>query len=330
MLLLPLKALRKGRRGSGGDEEDESLNASSSASGPVRRTRGVVLEISTDTPKDEADVMRSKTVKTTEGTTPSARGTALTPSWTMVKRMSMHGTSPSEVTRMQVGRKTTTFAPSPMNSCQDITPYSKVYGVHPAFFDFDRTGHMAFTAHGAYEFQRGAIQMTPTSRGVAMVVAGSPTSSPNTSDLGSPASVQGVWGNLSPSANSSPTASFPVPPLAPMPYSMGEQVIVLTDDGRTWMDAQIIGVFPQDCEAEGYSIPGGTVKVQFQLGMKWVMPTNLEATLRKKPAAPAANVYNFIPQTRSPYVNLGQQIYQQAQEAHLPQQGRQAQHLQRL
>merc|ERR1719210_3197135 len=37
---------------------------------------------------------------------------------------------------------------SPMNSAVDITPYSKIYGMHPRNFNFDSSGSMQLTPRG--------------------------------------------------------------------------------------------------------------------------------------------------------------------------------------
>lgn len=160
------------------------------------------------------------------------------------------------------------FVPSPcaVEKCA-VTPYAQVYGVHPAFFDFDRNGEMQPTQAGMIQRQRGLLQaFTPTVRGrMALVVqGGSPgCSSPETSPQGRPRT--GRFG-----------------PVVTAVFFAGEHVMVVTDDGKSWMDAVVVAVYPTDCMAEGYSVPGGTVKVQYELGIKWVMPSTVSTTLRKK------------------------------------------------
>lgn len=193
-------------------------------------------------------------------------------------------------------RPRVTFAPSPMHMSAEVTPYARVYGVHPAFFDFDRRGCMQPTSAGYMEMQRGSLHaITPTVKGrLAMIVQGSP--SPSNSSVGSPLSMAG-----SPLSGWSP---FAQPTTAvDTQFHAGEQVMVATDDGLAWMDAQVVAVFPTDTEAEGYSIPAGTVKVSYELGIKWVMPQNMATTLRKKgpsfmpPQRP--NLVGLMPQTPS-------------------------------
>jgi len=188
-------------------------------------------------------------------------------------------------------RPRVTFAASPANVSTEVTPYARVYGVHPAFFDFDRRGIMQPTTAGYIEMQRGTLHaMTPTVKGrLALIVQGSPSNS----SVGSPSSVA-----ASPLSCWSP---FTQPTPVDMQFHVGEQVLVVTDDGLAWMDGQVVAVYPHDTEAEGYSIPAGTVKVSYELGIKWVMPQNMAATVRKKgpsfvpPARP--NITGFTPQS---------------------------------
>jgi len=221
-------------------------------------------------------------------------------------------------------RPRVSFARSPCNTSTDVTPYARVYGVHPAFFDFDQNGAMQPTPAGLYEMQRGALPgMTPTSKGrMALVIQGS----------GSPASSSGM---SSPVCGASPMACWPPTPAARFPqlemkFSAGEQVLVLTDDGKKWMEGNILATFSVDTEAEGYSIPAGTVKVSYELGIKWVMPQNMGTTLRKK--IPAATFSNFAPPQRPmTYTGISQPQLPQAGAAswqvfpgHMPFMGRAA------
>merc|ERR1740121_88982 len=119
------------------------------------------------------------------------------------------------------------------------------------------------TQAGVYEIQRGTLHaMTPTTKGkVAFVVQGH--SPADASPLATPTA---CW-------SSSHISCFHK---VEMPFVVGEQVLVLTDDGQAWMDAFVMAVFPADTEAEGYSIPGGSVKVSYELGIKWFMPENIK------------------------------------------------------
>lgn len=144
-----------------------------------------------------------------------------------------------------------------------MTPYARVYGVHPAYFNFDRHGVMQPTQEGLIQMQMGLLAgLTPSLRGrTALVVQGSPGTPP---------------------LLTSPSRRYP--PLVGVDFALGEHLLVLTDDGVAWMDGEVVNVYPMDCEAEGYFIPGGTVKVCYDRGIKWVMPDNMSATLRKRDA----------------------------------------------
>mmetsp|Transcript_54924 Transcript_54924/g.141629 ORF Transcript_54924/g.141629 Transcript_54924/m.141629 type:complete len:227 (-) Transcript_54924:194-874(-) len=106
-------------------------------------------------------------------------------------------------------------------------------------------------------------------------------------------------------------STSPVHTQSPRPdqqYAIGEQILVLTDDGKAWMDGLVVACYSRDCEAEGYSIPGGTVKVSYDLGIKWIMPQNITTTLRKKTptsfpgfGVPPRHGITNVPQTQQPY-----------------------------
>jgi len=44
--------------------------------------------------------------------------------------------------------KRVAFVPTPHNTYHEVTPYSKVYGQHPAFFEYNRKGEMQLTDAG--------------------------------------------------------------------------------------------------------------------------------------------------------------------------------------
>merc|ERR1719471_1060809 len=54
----------------------------------------------------------------------------------------------------QALRRRVCFCPTPMNQTHVITPYSTVYGKHPALFNFTREGHMRLTSKGLLEEHR--------------------------------------------------------------------------------------------------------------------------------------------------------------------------------
>jgi len=51
-------------------------------------------------------------------------------------------------------RRRVMFCPTPKNSLHEVTPYSKVYGQHPSFFEFDRHGEMQLNDKGIAEEMR--------------------------------------------------------------------------------------------------------------------------------------------------------------------------------
>lgn len=297
MPLLPLKALRR--------NAEDGENASRR-----RVTRGVVLAASREDATPVVDdtpvktLMRSRTVNPADIVGEGSRSPVAeaTPSALTAGRVcspcsptaaaSVVACTPHSVRSPFVVVSPTCrhvkWAPSPLSTSTEITPYATVYGVHPAFFDFDRTGRMQPTHAGDQEIRRGALPaMTPTAKGkVAFIVQGQ-----------SPADASPL---------SSPLARGPAlrPPQAEIPYAVGERVLVLTDDRLAWMDAYVMAVYPTETEAEGYSIPGGTVKVSYELGIKWVMPESINTTLRKKPVS----FGNLIPQVRQVHHNFAQRI----------------------
>jgi hypothetical protein len=48
-------------------------------------------------------------------------------------------------------RKSVGFLPSFLNSTHDVTPYARKYGVHPSFFNYDRTGRKRLSDEGIVE-----------------------------------------------------------------------------------------------------------------------------------------------------------------------------------
>lgn len=58
------------------------------------------------------------------------------------------GTPTQQRAAAQALRRRVCFCPTPKNTSHPITPYSKVYGMHPTYFDFDRRGRMQLTDEG--------------------------------------------------------------------------------------------------------------------------------------------------------------------------------------
>mmetsp|Transcript_87998 Transcript_87998/g.247284 ORF Transcript_87998/g.247284 Transcript_87998/m.247284 type:complete len:272 (-) Transcript_87998:203-1018(-) len=64
-----------------------------------------------------------------------------------------HDRQPSPVATMT--RRRVCFCPTPKNSTHPVTtPYARIYGQHPAFFDFDRYGRMQLNDRGVAEETR--------------------------------------------------------------------------------------------------------------------------------------------------------------------------------
>lgn len=311
MPLLPMKALRRMQGREWQEEGSAAPQPPGGEGGGGRRrvTRGVTLATSLDTPSaagvggpltPKQGKARCMSLGTAEFmATPRSSGIGGTPEGPgngeetrLLRRGSMPqplmvtpkgGGGAPPLVRSPVASRVT-WAPSPQNQTADVTPYAKVYGVHPAFFDFDQHGVMQPSALGALEMQKGTLRaLTPSCKGrMAMVVQG--TRSPSSSS--SPLAARGMRQNSG--RGGQQLGFFPQGAASGLPFALGEQVYVLTDDGQAWMDGHVIAAYHSDTEAEGYSIPGGTLKVSYELGIKWVMPQNIGPTLRKK-APPSGN-----------------------------------------
>ncbi|CAE7383270.1 unnamed protein product [Symbiodinium natans] len=70
----------------------------------------------------------------------------------------------------------------------------------------------------------------------------------------------------------------------PLPFQKGDQLQVWSNSKNSWRDGQVLEAFPAACEAEGFAVPAGTVKVSFDAGtVKWVMPAQAASLLRPRP-----------------------------------------------
>merc|ERR1712048_1311110 len=78
--------------------------------------------------------------------------------------------------------------------------------------------------------------------------------------------------------------SFVPKPDQSMAFSKGEQVQVWSNSKGVWLDAVVTEAFSESCEAEGYTVPKGTLKVSFAHGIKWIMPGQAHSTLRRPPS----------------------------------------------
>jgi hypothetical protein len=68
--------------------------------------------------------------------------------------LTIKGIGRHEEAKGQAMRRRVYFCPTPQNSSHVVTPYGKKYGMHPAFFDFDRRGEMQLTDAGVVDEMR--------------------------------------------------------------------------------------------------------------------------------------------------------------------------------
>jgi len=64
-------------------------------------------------------------------------------------------------------------------------------------------------------------------------------------------------------------------------FASKDRVQVWSNSKHEWLDGAVLQVFTTKCEAEGYSVPAGTIKVQSPAGVKWIRPGQAAASLRK-------------------------------------------------
>merc|ERR1712151_1003819 len=65
-------------------------------------------------------------------------------------------------------------------------------------------------------------------------------------------------------------------------FAQGERVEVWSNTKNAWLPAMVEQVFEIACNAEGYTVPAGTLKVRSEAGVKWIMgPSQISTTLRK-------------------------------------------------
>lgn len=74
---------------------------------------------------------------------------------------------------------------------------------------------------------------------------------------------------------------------AQAPLRKGDKLQVWSNAKNGWVDCKVIQAFPETCVAEGYTVPGGTVKVSCGKGVKWVLPDQASKVLRRPPAGSA-------------------------------------------
>ncbi|CAL1156780.1 unnamed protein product [Cladocopium goreaui] len=70
-----------------------------------------------------------------------------------------------------------------------------------------------------------------------------------------------------------------------LPFQKGERLQVWSNSKNSWRNGEVLEAFPVACKAEGFAVPAGTLKVSFDAGtIKWVMPGQATAILRKAPS----------------------------------------------
>lgn len=67
-------------------------------------------------------------------------------------------------------------------------------------------------------------------------------------------------------------------------FARGEALQVWSNSKGLWLDGVVEELFAEACEAEGYSVPAGTLKVRSSAGVKWVMAGQAPGVLRRRGA----------------------------------------------
>lgn len=113
---------------------------------------GLMLPPAARTPTPEVPLSILGSQEAENGATSRHLPEARSPSASSQSRSFLEGTPQAGLTSLfgitpvQRGR---VWFNSPQNSSVDITPYSRIYGVHPRFFDFDAVGDMQLTPAAA-------------------------------------------------------------------------------------------------------------------------------------------------------------------------------------
>eukprot|EP00930_Biecheleria_cincta_P057265 TRINITY_DN43235_c0_g1_i2.p1 TRINITY_DN43235_c0_g1~~TRINITY_DN43235_c0_g1_i2.p1 ORF type:complete len:608 (+),score=119.16 TRINITY_DN43235_c0_g1_i2:77-1900(+) len=69
-------------------------------------------------------------------------------------------------------------------------------------------------------------------------------------------------------------------------FMPGEPVFIYSNSAKAWVNGRIEEVFAQPCVADGYSVPAGCIKVVMEDGgIKYVMPDQVDSTLRHAPGS---------------------------------------------
>jgi len=72
-------------------------------------------------------------------------------------------------------------------------------------------------------------------------------------------------------------------------FVKGEKVEVWSNSKAAWCDALVVEAFSVQSVADGFAVPAGSVKVSFDSGVKFIMPEQVSAMLRKSGTSVAAS-----------------------------------------
>mmetsp|Transcript_95339 Transcript_95339/g.199437 ORF Transcript_95339/g.199437 Transcript_95339/m.199437 type:complete len:567 (-) Transcript_95339:146-1846(-) len=65
-------------------------------------------------------------------------------------------------------------------------------------------------------------------------------------------------------------------------YATGDRVQVYSNSKKEWLNAVVLEAFETRREADGYSVPVGTLKVSSMAGIKWIRQDQVVSTVRKR------------------------------------------------
>jgi len=68
-------------------------------------------------------------------------------------------------------------------------------------------------------------------------------------------------------------------------YSKGDKVHVWSNTKKTWLEGIVEEVFTEGGTFKDYSIPAGVIKVEFDAGMKFILPENQDTMVRRAESA---------------------------------------------
>lgn len=68
-------------------------------------------------------------------------------------------------------------------------------------------------------------------------------------------------------------------------FAQGDKIQVFSNSKSEWLDGVVVEAFETKREADGYSVPAGTIKVSSPAGVKWIRLDQVAASVRKRPGA---------------------------------------------